>query len=124
MDLRLGLGDDRAVASGALRIVQGLPYRADPPGSSDLVTAACETLTIGGDCEDLAALLVALWSAAGLGGRIVWLSQDGASQDHVSAQVWVSGAWWWGEPTVPGARLGEYPYLAAARLGVGSHGAL
>jgi transglutaminase-like putative cysteine protease len=112
-------------ARACLKLVQGLPYRPDRPGEADDLADPCHALVIGGDCEDLAVLLVALWASAGLAGRVVWLVQGGASQDHVSAEVWLPGrhgraaGWAYGEPTVRGARLGEAPHAAARRLGVG-----
>lgn len=106
-----------ARAACALATVQALPYRDDPPGV-DEVQSADVTAVEGGDCEDLAALLVVLWEILGVRGRVVWLSQPGAVQDHVTAQAFVAGGWAWGEPTIEGARLGESPYQAAARLGV------
>lgn len=112
-------------ARACMELVQKLPYRPDRPGEADDLAAPCNALRIGGDCEDLSVLLVALWAAAGLAGRIIWLVQDGATQDHVTAEVFLaasgqrSAGWYFGEATVRGARLGEAPHKAAARLGVG-----
>jgi len=107
-------------AAACLDLVQGLPYYPDPPGVDDWIGHPCNVLTVGGDCEDLATLLVALWATCGLAGRIHWIPQDGNTQDHVTAEVEVPGyGWLWGEATIKGAKLGEYPYDAAARLGVG-----
>lgn len=119
-------------ARACMELVQALPYRPDRPGEADDLADPCNALRIGGDCEDLSVLLVALWAACGLAGRIIWLVQDGASQDHVTAEVFLASSglrvagWYYGEATVRGARLGEDPHKAAARLGVGrgSPGAL
>lgn len=112
-------------ARACLELVQALPYRPDRPGEADDLADPCHALVIGGDCEDLSVLLVALWAAAGLAGRVVWLVQAGASQDHVTAEVFLparrgrAAGWVYGEPTVRGAVLGEEPHRAARRLGVG-----
>jgi len=76
----------------------------------------------GGDCEDLASLLVALCMVVGLRARVVWMEQPGSPLNHVSAQVCVDPSrgddcWLWLDATLPGARLGENPYDALARLG-------
>lgn len=106
-------------AAALLDVVQRLPYYPDPPGANDWIGDPRTVLRIGGDCEDLATLVVALWATAGLTARIQWIGQEG-DQDHVSAQVQIPGAGWiWGEPTIKGARFGEYPYDAARRLRVG-----
>jgi transglutaminase-like putative cysteine protease len=118
-------GSSLETARACLRLVQKLPYRPDRPGEADDLADPCHALTIGGDCEDLSVLLVALWAACGLAGRVVWLVQGGASQDHVSAEVLLprgrgrAAEWMWGESTVVGAELGEAPHAAARRLGVG-----
>lgn len=105
-------------AAACLDLVQALPYYPDPPGVDDWIGHPCHVLTVGGDCEDLATLLIALWATCGLTGRLQWITQGG-EQDHVTAQVQLPGlGWLWGEPTVRGARLGEDPYAAAKRLQV------
>ena len=98
--------------------MQRLPYYPDPPGESDWISDPCHALVVGGDCEDLSVLLVALWAACGLTARVVWIAQPEAGQDHVSAEVLLPRAAGWlpGEGTVRGARLGEDPYVAAKRL--------
>lgn len=111
-------------AAACLEVVQRLPYYPDPPGADDWIGHPCHVLTIGGDCEDLATLLVSLWATCGLTGRLVWLTQPASGQDHVGAEVKLGGRWVWGESTVQGARLGEDPYKAAARLGALRDGAL
>lgn len=75
-----------------------------------------------GDCEDLASLLVALCMVVGLRARVVWMEQPGSPLNHVSVQVCVDPSrgddcWLWLDATLPGARLGENPYDALARLG-------
>lgn len=117
-DVAWGLRSDEARARALMEFVQRLPYWPDPPGTKDFIAQPCRVLVIGGDCEDLATLLVALWVASGLTGRLVWIVQEG-DQDHVAPEVYLPArGWLWGETTVRGARLGEYPKQAAARLGV------
>lgn len=99
----------------ALQRVQALPYRPDPPGFDDVQTAS-ETARDGGDCEDLAALLVVLCVCARMAARLLWLYQPTRVRDHVTAQVQVDGAWVWAEPTIRAA-WGENPYAAADRIG-------
>ena len=120
-----GLSDPRVrsvaetlhVPRAALLVVQGLPYRSDPVGTDDWVSPVAETLRCGGDCEDLSAALACLFVAQGYATELVWLTQRG-DLDHVTVRVEVQGAWLWAESTVQGARLGEYPYDAARRVGV------
>lgn len=102
-------------AAALLRAVQTLPYRLDPKG--EWFQSARYTLAWGGDCEDLASLLVALCRAAGLEARIVWMDETG-EYNHVSTQIYVGGRWQWAESIIPGASLGEFPQDAANRLGV------
>ena len=131
-----------AFLDACMEAVQSLPYVEDAAGS-DSLRDPDETIAEGGDCEDLAALLVAL---ARCGARllalrvsacVVWIAQPKWPTDHVSA--WVSSglcdlrgarvieqgteppAWaWWAECSVRAAR-GESPYAALARVGGASH---
>ena len=98
-----------------LAAVQRVRYVPDPPGSADKICDAATTLREGGDCEDLAALVVGGARALGVPARLVWIAQGGPL-DHVVAEVYVEGRWQWAEPTIAGAMLGEHPYEAAARL--------
>lgn len=71
-----------------------------------------------GDCEDMAILFTSLARALGLRSQVVWLDQPGGAFNHVAASVCdVGGGCEWVETTLPGARVGENPYAAAARLG-------
>lgn len=88
-----------------------------------------------GDCEDSSVLFAAFVWAAGamLGrpyrGRVEWLPQPGKPQNHVPALACPSQrashdvesslavGCVWAETTLPGARIGEHPYAALARLG-------
>lgn len=106
----------RLLALETLRLVHQVPYVPDPPGK-DRFAPASWTLKYGGDCDDLAALFSALCCVLGLKVRVDWITQRGASLDHVTAMVWLDGVWWWAEPSVPGAMLGESPYSAIARQG-------
>lgn len=99
-----------------LSTVQLLPYRTDRHGADDV----CDPATLfrdGGDCEDRAALFAALARVAGARVVIVWQPQQGVAEDHVTTKVFLDGAWRWADPTVPGARIGEEPHDAVARLG-------
>lgn len=101
--------------------VQALPYVSDPVGPVDVVeTDVRRVLERGADCEERAALVAALVAADGIAARVVWLVQDGAPLDHVSALVDLGG-WRWADATIPGARVGEHPRDAARRLGYRPH---
>ena len=104
-------------AGNALAMVHRVPYRADPAGS-EVFQDAIETLAHGGDCEDLAVLFVALARSIGLEARVVWLDQQihGSALNHVFARVLVDGRWLDAECSIAGAKLGEAPGAAAARL--------
>ncbi len=103
-----------------------------------------------GDCEDMSIAYASLARSLGYGARAVWLSQNGPN-NHVPAQYCgpqqirhgdntaaaVTSAavtppangldcaapneWVWVETTLPGALVGEHPYAAVRRLGVGRH---
>jgi len=124
--------DERAALAGRVEAervrywlsrVQALPYVADPPGPVDLVeTDWRRVLVDGGDCEERAMMLVAYCAADGIGGKLAWLTQEGAPLDHVSALVWLGGdVLAWADATVTGARLGEHPVAAARRTGYRPH---
>ncbi|MFO0562353.1 MAG: transglutaminase domain-containing protein [Polyangiales bacterium] len=68
---------ERARAESLLALLHKLTYRMDPPGEEVFQTAD-ETIarSCGGDCEDLAALFVALAQLVGLRVKIVWLNQQ------------------------------------------------
>lgn len=70
-----------------------------------------------GDCEDMAVLFVAMARSLGMSSSVVWVSQPDEPASHVAASLAVDGASEWVETTIPGARIGEAPYIAAARLG-------
>lgn len=98
-----------------LQRVQALGYHPDPEG--EWLQSGRETAERGGDCEDLASLFVVLAVAVGVPARVVWIAQPGRRQDHVAAQVHINGRWQWAEASILGARIGESPYAAAARIG-------
>lgn len=110
--------------AAVLAAAQGLPRVPDPPG--EWFQTAAYTVRWGGDCDDLVELVVALARARGLRARVVYLPQPDAPQDHWTAQFSLSPAgapddaavWDWWDPFVPGARLAEHPYVAAARAGL------
>ena len=131
-----------AYLDAAQEAAQRCGYVPDPPGLDVLRTPA-ETLAVGGDCEDLSGLLVALVVAAHalwalpVAACVVWVRQPRAPQDHVSAWVWRESSRGAGEvsasvvdlgaPLPAGAewcecsisaRRGENPWAALERLGV------
>lgn len=73
--------------------------------------------TGAGDCEDMASTIAALGLALGIPMRCRWWQQEGAPLNHVSAEAFVDGRWQVAEATLPGARFGEGPYEALARVG-------
>ena len=104
--------------------VQELEYAEDPSPRDD-AQEACGTLQAWrGDCKKLSVLLAAACAAQGIRARLRWLDHRRSDVDHVSVICYANGRWWWAEPTVRGARLGEDPYRAAARLGALREGAL
>lgn len=75
-----------------------------------------EILAGGGDCDDMARLVVGLLRALRIPARLATLDDPPI---HVAAQVFSGrGGWQWLEATVPGARMGEAPAAACRRLGV------
>jgi transglutaminase-like putative cysteine protease len=74
-----------------------------------------ETIQRGGDCDDMARLLVALLRALQVPARLATL---GDPPIHVAAQVHAARGWLWMEATVPGAFVGEAPAMACRRLGI------
>jgi hypothetical protein len=111
-------------AARALRYVQQLPRIPDPPGRERFQSVA-DTIERGGDCEDKAALLVALleldsYRSPGTGGMLRWMNLEPfASMNHVTALVTFDGGttWQWAEPSIRGAVIGEEPFAAANRTG-------
>lgn len=79
------------------------------------------TLEHGGDCEEYAVIVGALFLFAGFRAGPFWLQQDYASLNHVTAVVELPDAsgrgfhHTWAEGSIPGARLGEHPWDAAKR---------
>lgn len=130
----------QSLAAALLGAVHDLAvYRPDPvKGYTDFVSRVGETLRPrrktgrseitgqmrgAGDCEDLTILYIAMARALGFRANALWIQQDGAFQNHVAAAVYVptqfspSGAPLWAETTIPGARVGEHPYIVVERLG-------
>lgn len=96
---------------------QALPYAPDDAGPVDLVTTDLDTVTReGGDCEERSMWLAAHLVWLGFAAWIVWVTQKGAPLDHVSTLVGLGGRRLWVDATVPGARIGEEPEVAAGRL--------
>lgn len=103
------------LAHAALRLAQRAGYQRDEAG--ELFQPVRYTIEHGGDCEDLAALFVALARALGLTAELIWIEQPDRPLDHVVAQVQIDGAWYWADASVCGAKVGESPYAAMDRLG-------
>lgn len=70
-----------------------------------------------GDCEDMVVLYVAMARSVGMGAHVIWVSQPDQPSSHVAASLVVDGIPEWVETTIPGALIGEAPYVAAERLG-------
>lgn len=100
----------------ALALVQSVPYQHDPPGSDPILPVVDVLSGVPCDCEDRAAALLSLVWLLGLDARPAYLEQDGAREDHMSAQARVGRRWEWADATVSGARLGEAPWTAAERV--------
>jgi transglutaminase-like putative cysteine protease len=79
--------------------------------------SAAYTRRKGGDCDDHARLVVALLKALGIRARVGVLPEDGEPR-HAAAEAHLAGAWRWVETTIP-AYLGEHPFDAVRRLGLG-----
>jgi len=127
------------IAQGLLDALYALvEYRNDPASDEDFYQPTWITLRpvpgnplsplTGqpkgiGDCEDTSVLYAALANAVPLvsgipmSGRVEWLSQPDSPQNHVAASVTLPSGQAWVETTLPGARIGEHPYDALARLG-------
>jgi len=80
------------------------------------------TLSHGGDCDDSARLLVALLRSLDVPARLATI---GDPPLHVAAQAYSRhrqrdglDPWAWMDATVQGARPGEHPAEACARLGI------
>jgi len=110
-------------------------YVDDPEG--EWYQGPLYTLAHGGDCEDLASLLLSMCDCLGIASRLVWMEQPKSKLNHVTAQVLLSPSggvqknlhweWWanqaknenwrWAETTISSARVGMHPYDAANRYG-------
>lgn len=111
--------DPLARAALVLRTAQAAGFRPDE--GCDRYGPVDYTLDHGGDCDDLAPLAICLAYAAGLEASLVYMvGPPEAAQDHVSAKIRVGDTWYWAEPSLPEARLGEHPYAAVARIGHGT----
>jgi len=107
---------ERIVALEALRLAHSVPYVAGPPGDDEFAPASW-TLEHGGDCDRLGSMLAGLVCLCGLLSRVDWLTQPQQSLDHVAVEIALDKRWYWAEPSVRGAVLGETPYEAVARQG-------
>lgn len=110
--IRRQSGRDGELAA-ALAHVQSFPTRPDPPGGGNTVCDARSTELLGGRCVVRSIYLAGLYGVWGYPVELVWLPQPRWPLDHVTVRVLCQGAWWWADPTIPGARLGEHPWDAA-----------
>lgn len=119
--LAVGASDDTEAAARILAAVQRrVRFERDPSEATSGVDTYQGPLRVWwggvGDCDDVAPLLAALFRSVGLRSAVVGMRPRRARYPaHVSAMVWVGGAWRWAEGTV-GAKLGEHPTAAARRL--------
>lgn len=114
--IRAETSEPQVQRAAALRVVQLLPYRPDPPGTNDVLRSPCEILARGGDCNNRSAFLVAVLTGLDVTAECRWIVQPLEEQDHVAVQVLVGRQWRWMEPTLWGAREGEYPHDAVRRI--------
>ena len=107
----------RDLAAECLLAVQHLEYHQHPDDNtgSDLFQRVDYTITHGGNCEDLASVLVALYANLRLLSQALWIPQPDRPLNHVSVQVRVGNHWEWADPTV-NAAFGESPYDAIPRI--------
>jgi len=114
----------RKIAQAILTFVQNdVGYVPDPDG--EWYQGVRYTLEHGGDCEDMAVLLVAMAACVDIRGKLIWLEQPKARLNHVTAKVFVEDGgsffrkpsgkllWEWAEPTISKAKVGQHPYDAA-----------
>lgn len=106
--------DALVIAEAALEAVQSLEYHANPVG--EWFQPTDYTILHGGNCEGLSSVLVSILGLLGLTAQIVWLDQPDRPLNHVAVQVWIGGQWLWADASIFGARVGEHPYAALARL--------
>ena len=112
-------GDAAGTIACVMRRLQSIPYRADPPGSDPILPVREVLLGCSAcDCEDRTAAVVAALRLLGYVAWPVYIEQPRAPQDHVTARVMVGGRVLWCDTTVA-AELGEHPFTAAERLGMG-----
>jgi transglutaminase-like putative cysteine protease len=109
-----------SAAAWVLRTAQRFRYVPDPAWcATDYFQTADETWRYGGDCDDFAIAGLALAAVAdALAARCErWQRPPPATQDHLFLLLWEARAWQPGDPTLRNARLGEFPWDAARRLG-------
>jgi hypothetical protein len=108
-------------------------YKPDPEGREVfqpvVYTLGCQCATAVsvltglrkgvGDCEDLGCAVASMGLVLGIPMRVKWWDQPGHVQNHVSAAIITGRDPIIVEATVPGARVGESPYEAVARVGPG-----
>lgn len=115
------------LAAEALNAVQSLEYHSHKLDGYDYFARPAYVLSVGGgNCEDLSVVLVALCKNLGIDARCVWIDQPKSSLNHVATQLYVEGQWLWADPSIwisdgGGAKLGEHPQVALARLALSGH---
>lgn len=76
--------------------------------------------TLVSNCDNLSILYSSMCLYAGVPASVVWINQPKSQLNHVSTVVFLDGNWWWADPSIKGARIGETPYEAAKRTGNGA----
>lgn len=105
-------------ARWALTRAQRIVYTPDPDGGrvEQFSPVQWTVAHLQGDCEDSASALRAYATVAGVLSRFALQPYADAPIDHETAMVFCDGRWLWADASIPGARLGEEPGAAAARL--------
>jgi len=97
------------IAAVALALVHKLPYLFDKD-YRDTWQGVKWTLKYGGDCEDLAVVLMAIYLALGIRASLIWINFD-APYNHVTVKVGPTRETeLYAESIVKTARLGQSPY--------------
>lgn len=115
-----GIINPLSVAQEALNAVHHLEYHPHPEGEWFQPTEY--TIIHGGNCEDLSTVLVALLLRLGVPAHVSWINQVDKPLNHVAVKINIgNNDWRWADPSIAGARVGEEPYEALARLAPHMH---
>lgn len=82
----------------------------------DYYQGAIRTLSEGGNCTAKTIAALAMCAAVGIRSGVGWVFHRSGGWDHVAPLFDVGGTLEWGETTLEGARFGEHPLAANARL--------